>query len=143
MNIRNIVLPLLCAASGLAFSATPDGTSELRSVTVAAPALRTDIRNACPAIDAQLQKLFSSAWGHVHQAATIPVRFRIEGSRVADVRPSMASMDYRPYVRTAVSKLDCAVASGEAQDFKFLLVITEPDDRRPAAAFALAQQEDR
>jgi hypothetical protein len=138
MNIRHIVLPIVCATSQLAFAATPDDSSELRPVTVAAPAVRTDIRTACPAIDAQLQQSFSSAWGRVHIAETIPVQFRVEGNRVTETLTPVTAIDYRPYLRTAMSRLDCAVASGEAQDFRFLLVMVDPDDRSASAPGPLA-----
>jgi hypothetical protein len=142
MNIRSFVLPLVCAACRLAYGATPYGASELRLVTVGVPAvgtdvrtdIRTDIRTACPEIDAQLQQSFSSAWGHVHRAQTIPVQFRVEGHRVTQTRTSIAFADYRPYLRAAMATLDCTVASGQAQDFKFLLVMLDPDDRSPSAA---------
>jgi hypothetical protein len=139
MNIRHIALTLVCVATQVAFAATPGAAPELRNVTVAAPAIRTDIRAACPAIDAQLQQSLSSAWGRVHQAQTIPVQFHVEGNRVTETRTSITAIDYRPYIRKAMAKLDCAVASGEAQDFKFLLVMVDPDDRSAtstASAFA-------
>lgn len=79
MNIHHFVLPLVfppaCATSQFAFGATPGVTSELDQVTVAAPAIRADVRNACPGIDAQLQQSRSSAWVRVHRAEIIPIQF--------------------------------------------------------------------
>ena len=142
MNIRTTILCFTCAASGVAFGATSDNTVELPPVIVAAPAVRTDIRAACPEIDAQLQQSFSSAWGRVHKAQSIPVQFRVEGHRVTQTLSSMAAIAYRPYLRTAMSKLDCAGASGEAQDFKFLLVLVDPDDRSSSNLSTVALQMD-
>jgi len=56
------------------------------------------------------------------------VQFRPQGHRVTQVRSAGALWQYRQVVRTAVAKLDGALASGDGQDFAFLLVILDPQE---------------
>ena len=103
------------------------------------PVVRFDLRTACPGIDTELQKTVSSAWGWVQMTGTYPVQFRVEGNRVSMVQSSAASTAYRPYLRAALAKMDCAVAAAEAQEFKFLLVIRDPEDSSMSSLVALIQ----
>jgi hypothetical protein len=144
VNIRTLLVLALCAATHSAFGAPPefsDSPTKLRPVTVeapkTAPAVRFDIRSACPGIDAELQKTLVSAWGSVQKTGTFPVQLRVEGDRVTLVRSSVASMAYRPYLRAAFAKLDCITTSGEAQDFRFLLAIQDPEDHATTPRIAL------
>lgn len=139
MNACQISLFALIVATPVAFGASPQAASsddaaasQLHSVTVTATApthpVRFDVRAVCPDIDKELQNSLSSAWGRVQEAASTRVQFRLEGKRVTEVRSTgAAAWNYRPYIRSAVAKLDCEVASDAGQEFTFLLVIHGPD----------------
>jgi hypothetical protein len=139
----------LFVATPLVFGAPASTTStespaRLQPVTVSATknaeTLRFDVRTACPDIDVALQKSLSSAWGRVREPGSMRVQFRLEGTRITDVRSSGASWDYRPYVRRAVTKLDCGVGSTDAQEFAFLLVIRNSEESSSQARVALLER---
>lgn len=142
MNMRRIVCPALWAAVvwvpfGVAAAlpagepvstAAPSLAPELVPVTVEAPVVRRDVRTACPAIDGALQKMLGPAWGRLGQTGSTQVRFSVENQRVTRITSSGSLSDYLSYIRKAVSKLDCQTASSGPQEFRFLLVIRDPDD---------------
>jgi hypothetical protein len=116
----------------------------LQAVTVFAAKnpepLRFDVRGACSDIDTALQKSLSFAWGRVQQSGATRVQFRLDRNGVTNVRSSGGPWDYRPYIRRAVNRLDCRVASGEAQEFAFLLVIRDSEEGSSPARLALLER---
>jgi hypothetical protein len=149
MNHRHVSSFVLVLATPLAFAAlaqaaTADPQPSSQSVSViarpAAQAVRLDVRVACPGIDKVLQESLSPAWGRLQENGSMRVRFRMEGDRLTEVSSAGPLSDYRPYLRQAVSRLGCGVASGDVQDFAFELVIHGPDEESAQGALALLRE---
>jgi len=146
MNKRHMALYALILASPFADAAFPpaasgDARSELSGVSAtvdpSASSIRHDVRAICPEIDVALQRLLAPAWGRVQEAATMRVKFRIEGDRVVDVSTAGPFRDYRSDVRRAVMALECVAPAGSGQTFEFVLSIRAPQELPRADRLAM------
>jgi hypothetical protein len=112
----------LLAGTTLAFAQSATQSIEVRGT---AP-LRTDVRTLCPSIDSELPDALARVARDVGQAATVAVRFQIDGSRIDTVESDGGPRAYRKAVRQAVSGLECNNAGAGRQTVQFRVRFIDP-----------------
>jgi hypothetical protein len=126
----------LLAGTTLAFAQSATQSIEVRG---SAP-VRTDVRTVCKAIDSELPDALARVARDVGEAATVEVRFQIDGSRIDTVESSGGPRAYRKAVRQAVSGLECDNAGAGRQTVQFRVRFIDAFDssaRSTAAGLAV------
>lgn len=114
-------LPLAMAAVFSSLSASAQ--------TLATPtAPRTDVRTACPGIDAALQDSLARTWLLTQQPSMVRVLMQVEGRRVVGVSTAGGNVQYSNPIKRAVAQLVCDAGGGGRQQFSFEVRFAHEDD---------------
>lgn len=116
-------LPLAVAA---VFSSTSASAQTLATPTT--QALRTDVRAACPGIDAALQDSLAHTWLLTQQPSMVRVLMQVEGRRVVGVSTVGGNFRYSNPIKRAVAQLACDAGGGGRQQFSFEVRFAHEDD---------------
>ena len=131
MNVITSRTRTLCLPLSLALAAVLNstGASAQSLTTSAANAPRTDVRAACPGIDAALQESLARTWSLTQQPSSVRVLMQLEGRRVVVVSTAGGIAQYRNPVKRAVTQLACDAGEQGRQQFAFEVRFANEEDR--------------
>ncbi|HEX2013266.1 MAG TPA: hypothetical protein VJN44_20220 [Roseateles sp.] len=143
MHLRIAAIGLACCAlAPMAVAQDPTSLDpvELRGMRSADPP-RTDVRRSCPGVDADVRTALARSVYWSGEAATIHVRFQLNGHDVEHVQASGGPWDYRLPLRRAVQGMACSNDGLANQQYNFLVVIRSSDDDMDGPADRVAVRE--
>jgi hypothetical protein len=106
----------------------------------AVPIARVEVRHyvpltmACPEVGKQLAQDLYPAWRAIDSAADVLVDFKLEGTKVSDVKLSGGHGDYIGPVRHAVKAMKCRQPGAGAYAVRFRIKFQYPEDQPSALA---------
>ena len=89
---------------------------------------RFDVHSVCPDVATSLQDSLAAIAYREDVRSQVRVDFRLTGNRIEAVDSHRGTLAYRQAARRAVRQLACADASGQPQQFSFLISFNRPGD---------------
>ena len=142
MSNRSALFTLISTAllAGAAVAA-PQGSKELQRVEVsgtAEPAVRTDVRAACPDVVSEMQQRLALISYRDGRESELTVDFKLNGSVIEDVSVQGGLREYRAETRRAVWGLDCRSQQASSQTYRFVVAfVSEEQAARGGQTLAL------
>ncbi|MFL6658287.1 MAG: hypothetical protein ACJ8GW_09460 [Massilia sp.] len=117
-----------CAAIALPMLAQAQEAAPIPSVEVR-PLLA--LTSACPNAFKELPDNLYRAWREIDTAADVQVQFKLDGSRISEVK-TIGRVDYYGFVRQAVRSMKCQHAGEGAYAVSFRIKFRYPEDEAGA-----------
>lgn len=131
MSNRSALFTLISTALlASAAVAAPQGSKELQRVEVsgtAEPAVRTDVRAACPDVVTEMQKRLANVSYRVGREAELTVDLKLNGNAIENVSVQGGPREYRSDTRSAVWQLQCSTPQASSQLYRFVVAFVSED----------------
>ncbi len=124
-------LTLLALALGCSATLAQQAEDQLDRVSVQGSSLlhqaRTDVRKACPNIDASLGERMAAHIGRIGQEGEMLVVFQVQGDQVSQVQSRGGPSEYRRPLRRAMHGLSCSSDPQASQKYAFIVAFKLDD----------------
>lgn len=133
-------LTLLALAMSSSGGLAQQAEDQLDRVSVQGSSLlhqaRTDVRKACPSVQAGLAEAMSKHISHIGREGELLVVFELEGGKVGKVVTRGEPFEYRRPLRRAVAALPCSGEQQASQKYAFIVAFKIDDSSTPGSQTA-------
>jgi hypothetical protein len=129
MNMLNPRTQLACSGLiAMSFAAPAMAQTTGQTITRVEVRHQVLVTEACPTVLEQLPEALVTAWSNIDAPTEVLVDFKLNGSRVDEVRTKGGLRDYHAPIRRAVRNLSCGTPDGGNYAVRFLVKFAYPDD---------------